>query len=39
MGSMCVSSCRFYSECGVCVICSLFMFLSDASGDHMVGTY
>ena len=22
-----------------CVICSLFMFVSYASGDHMVGTY
>ena len=22
-----------------CVICSLLMFLSDASGDHMVETY
>ena len=23
----------------VCVICSLLMFVSDASGDHMVETY
>ena len=22
-----------------CIICSLFMFVSNASGDHMVGTY
>ena len=22
-----------------CVICSLWMFVSDASGDHMVDTY
>ena len=22
-----------------CVICSLLIFVSDASGDHMVGTY
>ena len=22
-----------------CVICRLLMFVSDASGDHMVGTY
>ena len=27
----------YYSECGV--ICSLLMFVSDASGDHMVETY
>ena len=34
----CTSSC--YSECGVlCFICSLLMFVSDASGDHMVETY
>ena len=31
----CTLSC--YSECAV--ICSLFMFVSDASGDHMVETY
>ena len=24
---------------GFCVICSLLMFASDASGDHMVETY
>ena len=46
MGSMCVSSCRCCVFVSVvhpvailravfCVICSLFMFLSDASGDHM----
>ena len=23
----------------LCVICSLLMFVSDASGDHMVETY
>ena len=33
----CAPSC--YSECGFCVICSLFMFVSDAIGDHMVETY
>ena len=50
MGSMCVSSCRccvlvsvvqpvsiLSAEFGV--ICSLLMFGSDASGDHMVETY
>ena len=31
----CTPSC--YSE--FCVICSLLMFVSDASGDHMVETY
>ena len=46
MGSMCVSSCvcvccapSCYSECGVLSICSLLMFVSDAIGYHMVGTY
>ena len=34
MGNMCVSSCSCNSECGV--ICTLFMCVSDASGDHMV---
>ena len=46
MGSVCVSSCvcvccipSWYSECGVlCYLC-LLMFVSDASGDHMVETY
>ena len=33
----CTPSC--YSEYGVCVICSFLMFVSDASGDHMVETY
>ena len=31
----CTPSC--YCECGF--ICSLLMFVSDASGDHMVETY
>ena len=49
MGSVCVSSCRcvFVSvvhpvaimNAVFCVICSLLMFVSDASGDHMVETY
>ena len=50
MGNMCVSSCRCCVFVSVihpvailsavfCVICSLLMFVSDASGDHMVGTY
>ena len=50
MGSVCVSSCRCcVFVCVVhpiailstvfCVICSLLMFMSDASGDHMVETY
>ena len=34
---ICTPSC--YSECGCCVICSLFMFVSNASADHMVETY
>ena len=47
--TMCFSSCRcmFVSvvhpvairSVVVCVICSLLMFVSDASGDHMVETY
>ena len=47
MGSVCVSSCRCCGFVSVvhpvailstvfCVICSLLMFVSDASGDHMV---
>ena len=47
MGSVCVSSCRCCVFLSVvhpvailiavfCVICSLLMFVSDASGDHMV---
>ena len=47
MGRVCVSSCicyvfvsvvhtSCYSECSV--ICSLLMFVSDDSGDHMVET-
>ena len=50
MGSVCVSSCRCCVFVSVvhpvailsavfCVICSLLMFVSDASGDHMVQTY
>ena len=50
MGSVCVSSCRCCVFVSVvhqiailsvvfCVICSLLMFVSDASGDHMVETY
>ena len=49
MGRVCVSSCRCVFVSGVhpiailsavfCVICSLLMFVSDASGDHMVETY
>ena len=46
----CVSSCRCYVFVSVvhavailsavfCVICSLLMFVSDASSDHMVETY
>ena len=45
MGRVCVSSCRccvFVSVVhpvailNVCLICSLLMFVSDASGDHMI---
>ena len=50
MGRVCVSSCRCCVFVSVvhtvailsavfCVICSLLMFVSDASGDHMVKTY
>ena len=50
MGSMCVSSCRCCVLVSVvhpvaimgevfCMICSLLMFVSDASGDHMVEMY
>ena len=50
MSSVCVSSCRCcvfvyvvhlvsILNAVVCVICSLLMFVSDASGDHMVETY
>ena len=50
MGSVCVSSCRCCVLVSVmhpvvilsmvfCVICSLLMFVSDASVDHMVETY
>ena len=50
MGSICVSSCRWCGLVSVvqpgailsavfCVICSLFFFVSDASGDHMVERY
>ena len=50
MSSVCVSSCRCWVFVSVvhpvailsavfCVICSLLMFVSDASGDHMVETY
>ena len=47
MGRVCVSSCRCCVFVSVvhpvtilsavfCVICSLLMFVSDASGDHMM---
>ena len=50
MGRVCVLSCRCCVFVSVvhpfviliavcCVICSLLMFVSDASGDHMVETY
>ena len=50
MGSVCVSSCRCCVFVSVvhpvailsavfCVICSVLMFVSGASGDHMVETY
>ena len=50
MGRVCVSSCRCCVFVSVvhpvailsavfCVICSLLMFVSDASGDHMEETY
>ena len=50
MGSVCVSSCRCWVLVSVvhpvailsavfCVICNLLMFVSDASGDHMVESY
>ena len=50
MGRVCVSSCRCCVFVSVvhpvaipsavfCVICSLLMFVSDANGDHMMGTY
>ena len=50
MGRVCVSSCRGCVIVSVlhpvailsavfCVICSLFMFVCDASGDHMVKMY
>ena len=50
MGRVCVSSCRCCVFVSVvhpvailsavfCAICSLFMFVSNASGDHMVETY
>ena len=48
MGRVCVSSCRLFVSvvhsvvilsAVFCVICSLLMFVSDASGDHMVETY
>ena len=50
MGRVCVSSCRCCIFVSVihpvailgtvfCVICSLLMFVSDVSGDHMVETY
>ena len=50
MGRVCVSSCRCCVFVSVvhpvailsavfCVICSLLMFVSDASGDRMVETY
>ena len=50
MGRVCVSSCRYCVFVSVvhpvailstvfCVICSLLIFMSDASGDHIVETY
>ena len=47
MGSACVSSCIYcvlvhpvaILSAMFCVICSLLMFVSDASGDHMLETY
>ena len=50
MGNMCGSSCICYVLVSVvhavailtemfCIICVLLMFVSDASGDHMVETY
>ena len=48
MGRVCVSSCKCcvsvvhpvaILSAVFCVICSLLMFVSDASGDHMVETY
>ena len=50
IGGVCVSSCRCCVFVSVvhavaimsavfCVICSLLMFVSGASGDHMVDTY
>ena len=50
MGSVCVSLCKccvlvsliypvVILSALLCVICSLLMFVSDASGDHMVETY
>ena len=50
MGCVCVSSCRCCVFVSVvhpvailsavfCVICSLFMLVSDASGENMVETY
>ena len=50
MGRVCVSSCRccvFVSvvhpvailNAVICVICSFLMFVSDASGDHIVDTF
>ena len=50
MDSVCVSSCRCCVLVSVvhpvailsvvfCFICILLMFMSDASGDHMVDTY
>ena len=50
MGRLCVSSCICFVLASVihpvailsavfCVICTLLMFVSDTSGDHMVETY
>ena len=50
MGNMCVASCRCCVLVSVghpvailiavfCVICSLLMFVSDASSDHMMETH
>ena len=37
VGVCCAPSCN--PGCGVCVMCSLLMFVYDASGNHMVETY
>ena len=41
MGGMCVSSCKYCAILNVvfCIICSLWMFVYEASGDYMMETY